>query len=793
MKVSESWLREWVAPALDGENLASQLTFAGLEVDHVSPVDGQFTQVIVAHVLQTTPHPQADRLTLCEVDAGLERPLRIVCGATNVRAGLKVALAMIGAELPGGLRIKESKLRGELSQGMLCSTTELGLQDTSQGIIELPEDAPVGINIRDYLQLDDVVFDIDLTPNRADCFSVLGVAREVSALNRLPLSRTPILPIPPSIDIEKTVIIHAPEACPAYALRVIKAIDSAALIPVWMKERLRRAGLQSIHPVVDIVNYVMIELGQPMHAFDFNTLQGPLQVRFARAQESLTLLNQQTVGLTEQVLVIADEEKALAMAGIIGGAQSAVQAETTDILIESAYFNPLAITGIGRRYGLSTESSQRFERGVDPDLHRHALERVTALILSIAGGQAGPIIEVVDVNTLPKTRHIAFHPKRVAQMTGVSIAESEMLNIFSALGLTVDPTSSPWIIQVPSYRFDLTLEVDLVEEVIRLYGYDKLEGTVAHAPNKTGSIHPLLKRVDQIASFLRVRGYHEAISYSFIDPELQRELYPDREVMRLLNPISSELSEMRLGLWPGLLATLIHNMNRQQTSIRCFETGVVFERTDQKIQEHTMVGGILSGDVGALNWNESTRTYDFYDAKGDLQALFKQLHCFDALAFVSDVHPALHPGKTAQILLNNQPIGWVGGLHPKLQNALDLTADVILFEISIHALLDYEPVRYQKISKYPQIRRDLSLLMAETTPVAEVERVVRAIVPVAQLKSFDVFDQYQGDSLPEGKKSIAVALTLQDEHRTLVDEEINSIISAILIELEGKLNIILRD
>lgn len=793
MKVSESWLREWVNPALTGAELATQLTMAGLEVDHLLPVASPFSGVIVAHILATSPHPQADRLTLCEVDAGLAEPLRIVCGATNVRPGLKVALATIGAKLSPDIRIKESKLRGELSQGMLCSAAELGLQEASSGIIELPEDAPLGMNIRDYLQLDDQVFDIELTPNRADCLSMQGVAREVGALNRMSVTFPEMTSVSPMIEAQKMVHVEVADACPLYALRVIKGIDSTAKTPLWMKERICRGGLQTIHPVVDVVNYVMLELGQPMHAFDLAAIDGDIQVRYAKKDEPIVLLNEQTVTLDEQVLVIADQHQALAMAGIMGGKSSSVEAETVDILLESAFFQPLAIAGIGRRYGLSTESSQRFERGVDPTLPLQALERVTALLISIVGGEAGPVTSTYKANLCPQPKIIEFNPARFTQVTGVVIPQEDMVSILESLCFRVTQSETLWSVEIPTHRFDMTLEVDLIEEILRLYGYDKIQSSPVLVAMKSGLVHPIQKHIARCSTHLSIRGYNETISYSFVDPVVQGEFYPNTEVMSLLNPISSELSDMRVGLWPGLMASLMHNINRQQTSIKCFETGVVFERVGQAIEERTVIGGILSGERGALNWNEVTRNYDFYDMKGDLESLFLQLKCSSAVHFIQDEHPALHPGQTARILYNEQPIGWIGALHPKLIDAFDLTHDVFLFELMIAPLIVETPIRYQRISKYPQIRRDLSLLMDKKTPISAVESIVRAIVPSAQLKAFDVFDQYVGPTLAENKKSVAVALTLQDDERTLTDEEINRIISAILKELEVQLTIVLRD
>ncbi|HHF7349110.1 TPA: phenylalanine--tRNA ligase subunit beta [Legionella feeleii] len=793
MKVSELWLREWVNPSLNGQQLASLLTMAGLEVDAVTPVAGAFTGVIVAEVLNTTPHPQADKLTLCEINTGAGKPLKVVCGAANVRQGLKVALAQIGANLPGGLVIKESMLRGELSQGMLCSVTELGLAENSDGIMELDEDAPLGTDLRTYLALDDQVLDIDLTPNRADCFSVLGVAREVAVLTSLPLQPLPEKTSLPTTDEQLAIKLLNSDACPQYYGRVIRGINPQAHTPIWIAERLRRAGLRPIHPVVDITNYVMLELGQPMHAFDLQSIDGNINVRFAKANETLQLLDGQQINLHDRVLVIADNKKALAMAGIMGGEDSAVQEHTTDIFLESAFFSPIIIAGIARSYGLCTDSSQRFERGVDPALQLLALERATDLLLDIVGGNAGPVSSASELAALPLKNKILFNPARVQQLTGLAVAEDEMVRMLQGLGMDVDrKTAEAWQINIPSHRFDISLDVDLIEEIIRLHGYDKLPGAKMNTTVQAGNINPLELLATRCSQFFIARGYNETISYSFVDPELQQELYPQNLTMQLLNPISSELSQMRVGMWPGLIAAMVYNTHRQQTALKLFENGVVFDLQQGSLQEHACIAGLLTGEQGAMNWSEKTAKFDFYDAKGDLQALFAALQ-LPEVHFIADVHPALHPGKSARIMVANQEAGWCGVLHPRIADALDSPDEVVLFELRLGALINTEAVRYQQISKFPQIRRDLSLLVNNEVSAAQIEQLVRQTVNEALLKSFDVFDVYTGETIPAGKKSLAIALTLQDDKRTMVDNEINEIISAIIKKLEEKFAIILRD
>jgi phenylalanyl-tRNA synthetase beta chain len=793
MKVSELWLREWVNPSfLDEQQLAALLTMAGLEVDIVSPVAGVFDQVIVAQVLSTSPHPQADKLTLCEINTGAGKPLKVVCGASNVRAGLKVALAQVGATLPGGLQIKESTLRGELSQGMLCSVTELGLADLSDGIMELEDDAPIGVDLREYLSLNDHVLDIDLTPNRADCLSILGVARELSALTKLPLKTVPNLTNQPTINESITIKLQAPKACPVYSGRIIRGINSHAHTPTWMSERLRRAGVRTIHPVVDISNYVMFELGQPMHAFDLGTIEGGIIVRFGQDGETLKLLDGQEANLNAKVLVIADNEKPLAIAGVMGGEKSSVQETTTDIFLESAFFNPLTIAGVARSFGLSSDSSQRFERGVDPTLQIVALERATELLLEIVGGELGPILQVTESSFLPEKHRVPFNPDKVKQVTGLTIAKDEMIVMLQSLGMTVDSKNALWIVDVPSHRFDIELEVDLIEEILRLYGYDKMPGEPIVATVQAGTLNSFEDLAMRVAQLFRARGYNETISYSFVDPELQQVLYPGVETMQLLNPISSELSQMRVGMWPGLLASMIYNIHRQQTAIKFFESGVIFDLEQGVLQEHQCVAGLVTGEYGMMNWGESTRKFDFFDLKGDLEALFQDLNLKNT-QFVTAEHSSLHPGKSAAIHINGQHAGWCGVLHPRMTDALDLQDEVILFELHLDALIDKTALRYQRISKFPQIRRDLSLLVNDSLSAAQIETAVRQVANADWLKAFDVFDVYTGESIPDGKKSLAIAMTLQDDNRTMVDSEINALISAIIKKLYEEFSIILRD
>ncbi len=791
MKICESWLREWVSSPCSPQEISNQLTMAGLEVDALYPVAGLFDHVVVALVLNTKPHPKADKLTICEVDAGGNETLQIVCGAANVRADLRVALAQIGAVLPTGIEIKEASLRGELSQGMLCSVSELGLDDHSDGIMELPADAPIGMDLREYLDLNDFVYDIDLTPNRADCLSVLGVAREIAAINHLSLKSRTNDTNQQTIDHKLTICLDAPKGCPQYAGRVIRGINTEAQTPVWMKERLRRCGLRTVHPVVDVTNYVMLELGQPMHAFDLQKIQGNIHVRYAGDREPFTLLDGQQIELDSRVLVIADSEKILAMAGVMGGAESAVALGTQDIFLESAFFNPISIAGVARRFGLNSDSSQRYERGVDPQQQVLALERATSLLKQIVGGDVGPVEFTSEPEYLPPVKKIVFDSAEVLRLSGVEMTDDEMVAILERLGMLVTHHYDYLDVIVPSYRFDIGTAVDLVEEIIRLHGYHRIPSLPICGPIQAGKINPEAKLLIEMGGFLQTRGYRETMTYSFVDPELQRALYPEQQTKQLLNPISSELSEMRLGMWPGLLASMVYNAHRQQSGIKLFESGVVFSVQQGQVRESSAIAGLITGAYGQLNWSEVPGQYDFYDMKGDLEALFGLLDGHN-LQFQKAVHSALHPGKSAKITAGADVLGWMGVLHPQILDMLEMDNEIILFELSIDGLLKKNQKFYRTISKYPQTRRDLSLIVEEQISAMDIERAIREIVDAPYLKSFYVFDVYRGESIPENKKSLAIALTFQDDNRTLIDEEVHSKIETILKKLEERFSAVLR-
>jgi phenylalanyl-tRNA synthetase beta chain len=621
MRFSEAWLREFVDPPLDTPQLVHQLTMAGLEVGGAEAAAGNFSGVVVGEILEAQPHPQADRLKVCRVDAGRAEPLQIVCGAPNARVGLKAPLALAGAELPGGLAIKRSELRGVVSEGMLCSSRELEIDESAAGLLELPADAPVGTDLRDYLTLNDRLIEIDLTPNRADCLSVLGVAREVALLNGLDLNPPDIAGVPVASAATLPVVLEAPAACPRYLGRSIKGVDRSAPTPLWMKERLRRSGLRSLDPVVDVTNYVLLELGQPLHAFDADKLAGGIRVRLAEAGEKLRLLNDQELELHADVLVIADAEQALALAGIMGGSASAVSDSTRDIFLECAFFSPAAIAGKARRYGLNTDSSHRFERGVDPDLQERAMERATRLILEIAGGEAGPVTEASSPEHLPRRDPILLRASRIERLLGLQIDPERVADILARLGLNPEPVAEGWRVTPPGFRFDMAIEADLIEEIGRVYGYDRLPRRSPSIPTAMRPESEKALRLDRVKDLLVDRGYQEAVTYSFVEAGLQQLIEPEIPGLVLKNPISAELAVMRTGLWVGLLDAALKNLNRQQGRVRLFESGLKFSGTTAEIAQCKSIAGLALGSVVEEQWGERARPVDFFDVKADVEAL----------------------------------------------------------------------------------------------------------------------------------------------------------------------------
>ncbi len=788
MKFSEQWLREWVNPPIDSEALATQLTMAGLEVESLSSAAHTFSGVFVGHVLSVAPHPDADRLRVCSVNVGESEPIQVVCGGANVRAGLKVPVARIGAVMPEDFKITQSKLRGVDSYGMICSTKELGLSEESSGIMELPEDAPIGRNIRDYLKLNDQIIEIDFTPNRGDCLSIQGIAREVGAINSLGQIKADSKTVTPTLKEIFPVNVSAPERCPRYFSRVIRHINTNALTPIWMQERLRRGGVRCIHPVVDVMNYVMLELGQPMHAFDLDKLQGGIEIRLANSEESLEVLDGRTITLAETSLVIADQNQAQALAGIIGGQLSAVGAGTQNLFLESAFFTPKTLGVEARHYGIQTDSSYRFERGVDFELPRVALERATQLLVEIVGGEVGPVNEATQPSELPSRGRVKLSARRLEQILGLSIDSTEVEGFLSSLGVEVLAVEDGWNLRAPSFRYDLEIEADYIEEVARLYGYDRIPASPAHPAMKATRV-PVMK-TDDLARLLQDRGYHEIISYSFVDPALQALLHPNEESIRLINPMSQDLSVMRHSLWPGLMAALQHNLARQCDRVRMFETGLCFVSEDGEWHQRPKIGGLMTGGLWKEQWGSPTRPVDFFDLKTDLEALLS----FSRIE--AEWHPlnhnALHPGQSALLKLNGKVLGYAGALHPSVMQALGLEKAIYLFELDLELLKPSKGISYQPLSKFPSVRRDLSLLVERTLPIALLEQKIREDLGEC-LKSLIIFDIYDGQHIEKSKKSVAMGLIFQDPDRTLVDEEINALVARALScaerEFEAKLRI----
>lgn len=796
MKFSEKWLREWVNPAIDSDALAEQLSMAGLEVDDLLPVADEFSGVVVGEVVECGPHPDADKLQVTKVEAGTGELLDIVCGAPNCRKGLKVAVAVVGAVLPGDFKIKKAKLRGQPSHGMLCSFKELGLIDEHEGIIELPEDAPVGTDYREYLGLNDVTVDIDLTPNRGDCLSIRGIAREVGVLNQLPVNEPEIAPVSVSSDTQKAIHLDAASDCPRYLGRVIEGINLDAKSPIWMTERLRRSGIRSIDPVVDVTNYVLLELGHPLHAFDLDTLSGDIHVRHAKQGEKLTLLDEQEVSLDDDVLVIADEDKALAMAGVYGGKASGVTAATQNIFLESAFFAPDAILGKARRFGLHTDASHRYERGVDPALQRQAMERATALLVDICGGKVGPIVEAVNEAELPQRSKVELRAARLAKVLGTSIDAEKVTDILTRLGLTIiEQDATRWVIQAPSYRFDIAIEEDVIEEVARVYGYNTIQAAAPAAQLRMSEHREAQLSRHQLVDAMVMRGYQEAITYSFVDPKHQALLFNDIAALTLPNPISVDMSSMRVSLWPGLLGAVAHNQKRQQSMLAFVETGLRFVPDDSEasgVKQTPVIAGVRYGKAHQEHWSDGDRQVDFYDIKGDVEALLARTGRAAEFRFVADQHDALHPGQTAAVYLGSQKVGVVGAIHPKFEKALGLNGRAYVFELDLALVSQRHIAQAQAVSKYPAIRRDLAVIVDANIAAGEILASLEN-VGVKQLVSLNLFDVYRGEGVPEGRQSLALSVTLQDNERTLEEQDINNIMATLINTLQAEFDATLRD
>tara|TARA_R110000851_G_scaffold90253_3_gene196925 strand:+ start:32893 stop:35280 length:2388 start_codon:yes stop_codon:yes gene_type:complete len=795
MKFSESWLREWVNPSVSRDALSHQITMAGLEVDGIDAVAGDFSGVVIGEVVECGQHPDADKLRVTKINVGGDELIDIVCGAPNCRLGLKVAVAMVGAVLPGDFKIKKAKLRGQPSMGMLCSYGELGIDIESDGIIELPQDAPIGLNVREYLQLDDAIIDVDLTANRADCLGMAGLAREVGVLNRQAVIEPSWQAVTATIDAPFSISVVAPNLCPRYLGRVVKNINIKAVTPLWMQEKLRRSGIRSIDPIVDITNYVLIEFGQPMHAFDLNTLNGSITVRLADGVEKLTLLDGNEITVPSDTLVIADDKQAVALAGVFGGESTGVNENTQDILLECAFFSPLAIMGKSRRLGLHTDASHRFERGVDPELQHKVMDRATRLVLDICGGEAGQVVEAVSIEHLPVAATITLRRSKLDKTLGHVISDTDVTEILECLGFSVNVDGNDWIVTTATYRFDMAIEEDLIEEVARIYGYNNIPNI---APMAALSM-PVHQEADislkRVRSIFVARGFQEAVTYSFVDPKMQNIVHPGEEAMVLPNPISVEMSAMRLSMFTGLLTAVGYNQSRQQNRVRLFETGLRFipdAQADSGVRQQAMLGAVISGVQNDEHWSMESTIVDFFDLKGDLEAIIGLTVASTEFSFRGATHPALHPGQCAEILRNNRVIGHIGAIHPKLEKPFGLNGKTIIFELELDALLHARLPLAQAVSKFPANRRDIALVVDEAVSATDVMNLIRK-VGENQLVGLNLFDVYQGKGVEPGKKSLAIALTLQDTTRTLEDKDITETMVAVVSALKTEFNASLRD
>ena len=796
MKFSEQWLREWVNPNATTEELGQALTMAGLELDAIEVAAAALDGVVVARIDAIERHPDADKLQICSLNTGAAEPEQVVCGAANARLGLTVALATVGTTLPNGLQIKAAELRGVASNGMLCSLAELGLADEAEGILELGSDLTLGQSLHTALALNDQIFDVDLTPNRADCLSILGVAREVSALYQVSLSDIPESMVAEQADVASlNVTVEAQDACPRYCGRVISDIDASAETPVWMRERLRRGGIRSINIIVDVCNYVMLELGQPMHAFDLAALTQDIQVRYAQDAETLKLLDGNQITLKSDQLVIADADKALALAGIMGGLDSAVQSSSRQIFLESAFFDPIAIAGKARIFGLHTDSSHRFERGVDPQLAPIALDRATVLIQQLAGGRAGVKTEAMHAASMPQPVEIVLDVQRAQQRLGIELTLDQVRQMFLGLHCEVREGSATTLTVIPpSYRFDMAIEVDLIEEIARLIGYDRMP--VAPLPTDANAI---LTAASSSQSAYRLRqelaamGYNEAVTFSFIEAEYA-QVFSAQAGKALANPISTDLSTMRTSVWPGLCLAASYNLKRQQSSIRFVELGRKYLSEAEAISHCDVVAGLVVGEANPRQWSQATRNLDFYDVKGDLESIFEELGVLSRIRFQSTQAQGLHPGKTVAILLDGNTVGTLGVLHPEVASQFNMTErEVIVFEFEWSLdLLKAARTVFGTWSKYPSVNRDLSLLVDEELPVQALLDAISGL-NITSLQQFEVFSIYQGEGVPSSQKSISLSLILQDFSSTLTDKQIEQSVAEIVSELQDKCKAQLRN
>ena len=792
MKIAESWLREWVNPDFDTAALGHQLTMLGHEVDGIEFEGADISDVLIAEIVDVEKHPDADRLSVCKVSDGSGEILDVVCGAPNVVKGMKSPLARPGVKLPNGLKLRKSKIRGVVSNGMLCSATELGLGDDSDGIIELPEDAPIGGSLVDFLTLPDAVIDLDLTPNRGDCFCVMGIARDVAALTGAPLKDAAVEPVPAVIKDAQPVELVEPAGCPRFAGRIIRGIDPSARSPVWMTERLRRSGLRAISPVVDITNYVMLEFGQPLHAYDSELVKGSIRPRLAKTGEKVTLLDGKEVALNEDTMIITDDSGPIGIAGIMGGLSTAVTDRTTDVYFEAAFWPPDFMAGRARAYGMHTDASLRFERGVDPNGQARAIERATALLLEIAGGNAGPMVVDTAEEHLPARQEILLRRDRLARLLGLEISDQKVTEILEGLDLGVAVVDDGWQVTPPSHRFDVEIEADLVEEVARIHGYDSIPETTAFVQSPLESVTETRVELERAAEMLIARDYQEVVTYSFIDVDANRAFTGSESELVLSNPISSEMSAMRASLWPGMVAAAAANVARQQDRVRIFEASKSFHGRLGAHTEIVRIAGLVIGPVDPEQWGSKGQNADFFDIRSDVDALLLLAADKNELKYVPVTHVALQSGQAAEIRRNGEAIGVVGKLHPNLAKRYDLKRPVYVFELDASKTLATKAPIASLISKFPAIRRDIAVIVDDTVSANDLVDAVASSDPTL-IKDVRIFDIYKGAGIEAGRKSVAIGLILQETSRTLTDEDADVVMAATVSKLKDEFAAELRD
>ncbi len=792
MKIAESWLREWVNPDLDTETLSHQLTMLGHEVDGIEYEGAGIADVVIAEVAEVRKHPDADKLSLCKVNDGSGELVDVVCGAPNVLQGMKAAFARPGVKLPNGMKLRKAKIRGIVSNGMLCSAVELGLGDESDGIMSLPQSAVVGSPLIDLLGLPDAIIDLDLTPNRGDCFSVIGIARDVAALTGAELKDASVPSVDATIEDTHAVELVEPAACPRFAGRVIRGINPKARSPVWMTERLRRAGLRAISPVVDITNFVMLELGQPLHAYDFARLQGPIKPRLAKSGEKVTLLDGKEVDLNSDTVVITDDSGPIGIAGIMGGLSTAVNDETSDVFFEAAFWPQNFMAGRAREYGMHTDASMRFERGVDPSGQGRAIERATQLLLEITGGDAGPLVDESVTRYLPTRGDIKLRKDRLKRLLGLEIDDAEVAQILTRLTMEVRTTDGGWIVSIPAHRFDIAIEADLIEEVARIHGYHSIPTTTEVSQSPLATVTESKVDMEQAAQTLIARDYQEVVTYSFIDADANRAFTGSDSELILSNPISSEMSVMRASLWPGLVAAAAANNARQQDRVRLFEASKSFHGKLVAHTEVVRIAGLASGPRHPEQWGSDSEGIDFFDIKADVEALLSLSAGADEVSFAVADHPALQPGQTANVVRNDEVIGVVGKLHPKLAKDYNLKRAAFLFELDADKTLASSAPIAASISKFPVIRRDVAVIVDDEVSAEQLVGSIASASP-ALIQSVRIFDIYKGSGIEAGRKSVAIGLILQETSRTLTDDDADEVMTAVVKKLADKFAAVLRD